>query len=153
MFIGYYHIVLFILLCMKQFVEKSYKEKKQMVQSQIERIDIRIKALLEEPRSVVSHILNSLYDEKDQLLSKLGEIESVLSSLDKMDDQSEFKEINVKVNGSKKKFYLVHDSYVDPRNGFISHSSPIGMAIKDKKPGDKFQISTPIGFMQYQLLG
>lgn len=138
---------------MKKLIKDRFERKLEKTNKKINDVDARIKELLNEPRSVVSHILNNLYDEKDQLIAKKENIERILKNVEDTDVVNDLKKVTVKVNGKEKTLYLVQDHYVDPRNGFISHNSPIGEAIKDKKPGDSFSITTPLGLTQYQLIG
>ncbi len=41
---------------------------------------------------------------------------------------------------------------VDPRRGYISANSPLGMAVANKKPGDEIYFDAPVGRLHYIVL-
>lgn len=49
-------------------------------------------------------------------------------------------------------YHLVGAAEADPRNGKISHESPIGRAILDKKVGDIAEAETPGGKIKFKIL-
>ena len=49
-------------------------------------------------------------------------------------------------------YHLVGPTEADPRNGKISHESPIGLAIMDKKVGDVAEAETPGGRIKFKIL-
>ena len=49
-------------------------------------------------------------------------------------------------------YYLVGSKEADPTQNKISHNSPIGRALLDKKMGDQVQISTPSGEISLKIL-
>jgi len=49
-------------------------------------------------------------------------------------------------------YHLVGASEADPRNGKISHVSPIGKALMDHKVGDAVEVSTPGGMTIFKIL-
>ncbi|PKN93504.1 MAG: transcription elongation factor GreA [Chloroflexi bacterium HGW-Chloroflexi-6] len=49
-------------------------------------------------------------------------------------------------------YYLVGAKEADPRNGKISHESPIGRALMDHKVGDVVDAETPGGKIQLKIL-
>ena len=60
--------------------------------------------------------------------------------------------IKVKFNGSRMDFEIVGASEANPSEGKISNESPIGAALVDHKAGDKVEVETPGGVMQYEIL-
>ena len=50
-------------------------------------------------------------------------------------------------------FHMVGAKEADPRNGKISHESPIGSALMDHRVGDTVQIETPGGKITLKILG
>ena len=50
------------------------------------------------------------------------------------------------------KYYLVGPAEADPRNGKISHESPIGSALMDKKVGDTAEAETPGGKIKFKIV-
>ena len=49
-------------------------------------------------------------------------------------------------------YHLVGATEADPRNGRISHESPIGRALMDKKVGDIAEAETPGGKIKFKIL-
>ncbi len=49
-------------------------------------------------------------------------------------------------------YHLVGATEADPRNGKISHESPIGRAIMDKKVGDVAEAETPGGKIKFKVI-
>ena len=49
-------------------------------------------------------------------------------------------------------YHLVGATEADPRNGKISHESPIGRAIMDKKVGDIAEAETPGGKIKFKVI-
>jgi len=49
-------------------------------------------------------------------------------------------------------YHLVGPAEADPRKGKISHESPIGLAIIDKKVGDVTEAETPGGKIKFKIL-
>jgi transcription elongation factor GreA len=49
-------------------------------------------------------------------------------------------------------YHLVGSKEADPTQNKISHNSPIGKALMDKKVGDQVQISTPSGDFSLRIL-
>lgn len=49
-------------------------------------------------------------------------------------------------------YHLVGAAEADPRNGKISHESPIGKALMDHRVGDEVEVTTPGGVIQFKIL-
>ena len=49
-------------------------------------------------------------------------------------------------------YHLVGPTEADPRNGRISHESPIGRALMDKKVGDIAEAETPGGMIKFKIV-
>jgi transcription elongation factor GreA len=49
-------------------------------------------------------------------------------------------------------YHLVGATEADPRNGKISHLSPIGKALMDHRVGDAIEVSTPGGVIIFKIL-
>ena len=49
-------------------------------------------------------------------------------------------------------YHIVGPTEADPRNGKISHESPIGLAIMDKKVGDITEAQTPGGKIKFKIV-
>jgi transcription elongation factor GreA len=61
--------------------------------------------------------------------------------------------VTVKMNGAGEKvFQIVSFNEANPIEGKISNESPIGMALLNKKKGDKIKVSTPKGQVEYEIV-
>jgi len=49
-------------------------------------------------------------------------------------------------------YYIVGPTEADPRNGRISHESPIGIALMNKKAGQVAEAQTPGGTVKFKIL-
>ena len=57
------------------------------------------------------------------------------------------------VNGDNEKVYtIVSFNEADPAEGRISNESPLGQAFLNKKKGDKVNVKTPKGEIEYEIL-
>lgn len=57
-----------------------------------------------------------------------------------------------KADGQQMSFTIVGSTEADPLKGRISNVSPVGMALLDHRAGEKIDISTPSGLIQYEIL-
>lgn len=55
-------------------------------------------------------------------------------------------------NSDPETYHLVGATEADPRNGKISHESPIGRALMDKKVGDIAEAETPGGKIKFKII-
>jgi transcription elongation factor GreA len=55
-------------------------------------------------------------------------------------------------NDEPETFHLVGPTEADPRKGKISHESPIGRALMNKKVGDIAEADTPSGALKFKIL-
>jgi len=55
-------------------------------------------------------------------------------------------------NFPPEKYYLVGPTEADPRNGRISHESPIGQALLGKKVGSTAEAEAPGGMIKFKIL-
>ena len=49
-------------------------------------------------------------------------------------------------------YHMVGSKEADPRNGRISHESPIGSALMDHRVGDEVEVETPAGKIKFKIL-
>lgn len=61
--------------------------------------------------------------------------------------------VTLHVNGKKEVFTVVGEWEADPENKKISHESPLGKVLMDKKVGDKVQVEAPAGKITYSVVG
>lgn len=60
--------------------------------------------------------------------------------------------VKLRVNGSEHEYHIVGEWEADPANKKISHESPLGRALCDKKVGDKVEVEAPAGVVTYKIL-
>lgn len=88
---------------------------------------------------------------------RIGEIQNILKNATVVDGGSDNKvnlgsRVTVKVNGGKKEYTIVSFTEAEPLDGKISNESPLGMALMNRKKGDKVSVNTPRGEMNYEIL-
>lgn len=49
-------------------------------------------------------------------------------------------------------YHMVGPKEADPRNGRISHESPIGQALMDRRVGDEVEVETPGGKVKFKIV-
>ncbi len=49
-------------------------------------------------------------------------------------------------------YHMVGPTEADPRNGRISHESPIGRALMDRRPGEEVEVETPGGKVRFKIV-
>ncbi len=60
--------------------------------------------------------------------------------------------VMVEVNGKKHEYKIVGEWEADPLNKKISHESPLGQALLDKKVGEIVDVDAPAGKVSYTIL-
>jgi len=61
-------------------------------------------------------------------------------------------EVTLETNGSKHQFKIVGEWEADPLNKKISHESPLGKALMDKKVGETVEVEAPVGKVIYKIV-
>lgn len=59
--------------------------------------------------------------------------------------------VTLNVNGKKEIFTVVGEWEADPENKKISHESPLGKVLLNKKVGEKVQVEAPAGKITYSI--
>lgn len=60
--------------------------------------------------------------------------------------------VTLHVNGKKEVFTVVGEWEADPTNKKISHESPLGKVLMNKRVGDKVQVEAPAGKITYSVV-
>lgn len=60
--------------------------------------------------------------------------------------------VTVKTNGKEEVFMVVGEWEADPANKKISHESPLGKALLEKKVGETVEVEAPAGKITYTIL-
>jgi transcription elongation factor GreA len=144
--------------------------------SQHETMQTELERLRTEERHRISQMLhdaikdgdlseNAAYDDakmrQGMLEARIRELEAKLRNIELIEDQDRTtngiavgSRVNVKELGSgdEMEFYIVGPEETNPRNGKISHLSPLGRAMLGKAPGDEVEVSTPNGRARYHIL-
>jgi transcription elongation factor GreA len=99
-------------------------------------------------------------EEQAFLEGKIQELEYILTNAVIIQEASAHQDtvtigtyITIQENGlSPVTYHLVGTKEADPRNGKISHESPIGRALLDHHVGDLTEAETPAGKIQFKIL-
>ncbi|MBI2025831.1 MAG: transcription elongation factor GreA, partial [Candidatus Levybacteria bacterium] len=60
--------------------------------------------------------------------------------------------VSVNVKGKKEEFTVVGEWEADPKEKKISHESPLGKALLNKKVGEKVEVEAPAGTVTYTII-
>ena len=60
--------------------------------------------------------------------------------------------VTIHIDGDKETFHLVGAPEADPKEGKISHESPLGSMLIGKKKGDTFEVEAPVGTLTYKIV-
>jgi transcription elongation factor GreA len=98
-------------------------------------------------------------DEQGLNEARIREFEEVVTNAEVIKDTGGTKKcvnvgctIEVKIDGSSRKYTIVGPSEANPSQGLISNESPIGQAFLGKKIGDSVEVAAPAGVIKYKIL-
>lgn len=60
--------------------------------------------------------------------------------------------VTVEIKGKTIEYKIVGEWEADPMNKKISHESPLGMALIDRKVGEQIEVEAPAGKLQYKIV-
>ncbi len=102
------------------------------------------------------------HDAKDDLAmthARIRQIEEMLKNVSIITSEGETDTVRIgstvelEYSGGKKKSYkIVGSNEADPLNGLISNESPLGSAFLDRKKGEKVDVETPGGTIEYKIV-
>lgn len=120
---------------------------------------------LKEARSFGDLSENAEYDaakdEQAAVAAEIDKIENILSNAIILDENDlEEGEVNVGAtvvlkdisDGSTETYKIGSSTESDPDNGVISDESPIGRAAMHKRVGDIFDVNTPMGIIEFEVM-
>ena len=99
---------------------------------------------------------DSAREEQGILETRIAEIEDILMNAEiikgsKGNSVHLGSTVELKTGGKKVSYKIVGPVEADPLEGKISNESPIGVALMDKKVGEKAKITTPKGEIVYTI--
>jgi len=93
------------------------------------------------------------------LEGRIQELELILSDATVIDREGRSDKVEVgctvviqNENDAEETFHIVGEKEADPRNGKISHKSPIGKSLMGKGIGDEAVAETPGGILKFKIL-
>ena len=90
--------------------------------------------------------------------NRIAELEMVIKDSQVVEHDNSMKgiqmgsKVKVKFNGSEMEFQIVGSNEAEPAEMKISNESPIGKAFMGRKKGDKTEVATPAGKMEYTIV-
>ena len=90
-----------------------------------------------------SPAVHAMFGNPNYTLKELAPDEVGVGSIIKIKDLSD---------GEVETYRIGSSTESDPDNGIISDESPIGKAALRKKAGDKFDVSTPSGLIEFEIV-
>lgn len=104
---------------------------------------------------------NSEYDaartEQAFIEGRIAELEDIIKNAQVSDTSNKEKvqvgsKVTVHIEGSDAVFFIVGAPEANPAEKKISHESPIGSALLDKKVGEEVIVEVPVGKLTYKVL-
>lgn len=98
-------------------------------------------------------------EEQSFIEGRIQEIEDIIKNAEIIQASSHRSTITIgsttkiKVGGSEKTYTIVGSNEANPREGKISNESLVGKALLGHKVGEKFNVTTPAGEMEYEIVG
>lgn len=89
---------------------------------------------------------------------RIQEIEEILKIVEVVENQNGGNKVEigssvmVENNGKKELYQIVGEYEADPMNKKLSHTSPIGKALIQKKVGDWVEVDVPAGKIKYKII-
>ncbi len=149
----------------KTFTKEAY----QKMQEQLEYLktvrEREVAEKLKEARSFGDLSENAEYDaakdEQAAVAAEVDKIENILNNAVILDENDiEEGEVNVgstvvikdKATGETETYKVGSSTESDPDNDVISDESPIGRAVLHKRVGDIFDVNTPMGILEFEVV-
>ena len=96
-------------------------------------------------------------DEQAFVEGRIAELDDLLKRVEVVEEIEEGKvtigsTVRVHLDGDVQEFKIDGIPEADPENGKISHDSPLGKALMDRKVGDHVEVDAPVGKLRYHIL-
>lgn len=102
---------------------------------------------------------NEARDKQADIEDRIGQIENILKTAKIISASKNKDNVNVgsvvvlsKKGGSNQEYTIVGSEEASIMDNKISHLSPLGSAVMNKKKGDKVMVSTPKGEVEYTII-
>ena len=136
------------------------EELNQIIEVQLPEIVKSIESALKDGDIKENSPLSSSKEKRDELLIRQGQIESVLSDyqiIQNVSDTSKVRigstvKLNFEANNLTSVYRIVGSSEAKPANGSISDESPLGSVLLGKKLDDILTYKTPSGNLSVKII-
>ena len=140
--------------------KKIREELEQMKTEGRQSISARLKAAIEMGDLSENADYTSAKEDQGFLEGRIQELEFLLQNsiiIDDMDKDKSLVSVGDTVtikegNYPEETYYVVGSKEADPRNGMISHISPLGKAIIGHKAGEQVKVDTPDGSVIFTII-
>lgn len=149
----------------KTFTKEAYQKMLEQLEYLKTVKEREVAQKLKEARSFGDLSENAEYDaakdEQAAVAAEIDKIENILNNAVIIDEnEMDASEVNVgsKVvlkdmsDGGTESYIIGSSTESDPDNGIISDESPIGRAALHKRVGDVFDVNTPMGVLEFEVL-
>ena len=142
------------------------KEKLKEVESELERLKTQGRKDVSEQLKTAKELgdlsENAQYiearEEQQRLETRILELEQAVRNAKVISQKAKKREevevgstVEVLRDGKSMKFFIVGSSEAKPEEGFISNESPLGQELVGKKVGEKLELKTPGGKVEYKI--
>ncbi len=142
--------------------QEGYNKLKEELERRINIKRPEIAAQIEASKELGDLSENAEYhqikDEQAFNEGRIAELSSLLKNLTVVTNRDSKEKVGmgsivtIKVNGEERKYTIVSFNEADPGENKISNESPLGKAFLNKRVGDKVNVATPRGEMEYEIL-
>lgn len=143
----------------KEGLEGLKKELKELIKTKRPEIANRIKTARDNGDISENAEYDAARQEQSFVEGRIAELEEVVKTAKVSEVAFGKKEkvcvgakVTVHIDGDKEIFYIVGAPEANPMQKKISHESPLGSALLDKKVGDKIEVDAPVGKLTYTIL-
>lgn len=141
----------------KEGLEELKIELKELVDKKRKKIAKRIKEARDMGDLSENAEYQSAKEEQGLVEGRITELEDIIKRAVVAEGNSNGEvavgnKVTIHIDGDEETFHLVGAPEADPKEGKISHESPLGSMLIGKKKGDKFEVDAPVGKLTYKII-
>ena len=132
---------------MKKDIKSLFNSRLKRLKKMREEIINRLKDANNERGEEAVLLQTQLVNEEEALSKEISQLEDYISQ-----DQSVIRRVLIQNGDKTRQVNIVSAGLVDPKMGFISNESPLGMALLAGTTGQNISVDTPNGQLRYRIV-
>lgn len=141
----------------KEGLEELKIELKELVDEKRKEVAKRIKEARDMGDLSENAEYQSAKEEQGLIEGRITELEDIIKRAVVAEGNSNGEvtvgnKVTIHIDGDKETFHLVGAPEANPKEGKISHESPLGSMLMGKKEGDTFEVEAPVGKLTYKII-